>query len=164
MDGDIINIDITVFLNNFHGDCSKTFLVGNVDEAGKLLVNENQKALMEAIKICKPGQKFNEIGRVISSHAQNVNLKVCPAFLGHGIGEFFHGPPEVFHFENDINVEEMRAGMTFTVEPIFSEGSEELELWADNWTASTIDGSRTSQSEHTILITDEGNEILTVPG
>lgn len=87
MDGDIINVDITVFFDGFHGDCSKTFLVGNVDDTGRRLVSENHMALMEAIKICKPGQKFNEIGRVISSHAQSVDFKVCPAFLGHGIGK-----------------------------------------------------------------------------
>lgn len=161
MDGDIINIDITVFLDGFHGDCSQTFLVGNVNSEGVKLVKENQKALMKAIEICKPGQKFNEIGKVIEAHAKSQNLKVVPAFIGHGIGEFFHGPPEIFHFENELNVEEMKAGMVFTIEPIFTEGTEELELWRDGWTASTIDGSRTSQSEHTILITHNGCEILT---
>lgn len=162
MDGDIINIDITVFLNGFHGDCSKTFLVGNVDEEGKHLVRENEKALLKAIEICKPGQKFNEIGRVIEDHAKSVNLTVAPAFIGHGIGEFFHGPPEIFHFENDINVEPMKCGMTFTIEPIFTEGTYELEIWQDGWTTSTIDGSRSSQHEHTILITENGSEILTL--
>jgi methionyl aminopeptidase len=162
MDGDIINVDITVFLDGFHGDCSRTFLVGNVNEVGKKLVEENHKALMEAIKICKPGQKFNEIGRVIENHARSENFNVVPAFIGHGIGEFFHGPPEIFHFENDLNLEEMKSGMTFTIEPIFSEGTEELELWRDGWTTSTTDGSRTSQHEHTILITDNGCEILTL--
>lgn len=161
MDGDIINIDITVFLNGFHGDCSRTFLVGSVNEEGKKLVEENREAVTKAISICRPGQKFTEIGKVIESHARSVNLKVCPAFIGHGIGEFFHGPPEIYHFENDLNLEEMRSGMTFTIEPIFSEGSEELELWEDGWTTSTIDGSRTSQHEHTILITEDGCEVLT---
>lgn len=161
MDGDIINIDITVFLDGFHGDCSRTFLVGDVNDVGKKLVEENHKALMKAIEICAPGQKFNEIGKVIQSHAQSQNFKVVPAFIGHGIGEFFHGPPEIYHFENDLNLEKMKSGMTFTIEPIFSEGTEELELWQDGWTASTIDGSRTSQSEHTILITENGCEILT---
>lgn len=161
MDGDIINVDITVFVDGFHGDCSRTFLVGNVNDKGRKLVEENEKALMKAIEICGAGVRFNEIGKVIENHAKSQNLKVVPAFIGHGIGEFFHGPPEIYHFENELNLEEMKSGMTFTIEPIFSEGSEELELWPDGWTTSTIDGSRTSQHEHTILITDNGCEILT---
>lgn len=162
MDGDIINIDITVYLGGYHGDCSKTFLVGNVADEGLRIVEENEKALMRAIAICKPGQKFNEIGKVIENYAATKNFKIVPAFIGHGIGEFFHGPPEVYHFKNDLNLEEMKTGMTFTIEPIFSEGSHEIELWEDGWTTSTIDGSRTSQHEHTVLITGDGCEILTV--
>ncbi|XP_070509001.1 methionine aminopeptidase 1D, mitochondrial-like [Chironomus tepperi] len=162
MDGDIINIDITVFYEGFHGDTSRTFLVGNVNESGRYLVEHNQKALMKAIKICGPGQCFNEIGKEISKYAKEVKLSNVRAFIGHGIGDFFHGPPEVYHFENTINMELMQPGMTFTIEPIYSEGSDELELWEDKWTTSTIDGSRTSQFEHTILITDHGCEILTV--
>lgn len=162
MDGDIINIDITVFFEGFHGDTSRTFLVGSVNETGKYLVEHNQKALMKAIGVCGPGQCFNEIGKEISKYAKEVKLSNVRAFIGHGIGEFFHGPPEVYHFENTINMEVMMPGMTFTIEPIFSEGSHELELWEDKWTTSTIDGSRTSQFEHTILITDHGCEILTV--
>lgn len=118
---------------------------------------------MEAIAVCRPGQEFNEIGKAISKYAQQVDLTVVPAFIGHGIGTFFHGPPEIYHFENDFNIGIMRAGMTFTIEPIFSLGTEELELWEDQWTAATVDGSRTSQFEHTILITDDGCEILTMP-
>lgn len=162
-DGDIINVDITVFLNSFHGDTSKTFLVGNVDERGRYLVHHNEIALNKAIEVCKPGQKFNEIGATISQYAKEVDLRVVPAFIGHGIGEYFHGPPEVYHFENDIDVGTMAPGMTFTIEPIFSLGTEELELWDDGWTTATVDGSRTSQCEHTILITEDGCEILTLP-
>jgi len=162
MDGDIINIDITVFYEGFHGDTSRTFLVGNVNESGRYLVEHNQKALMNAINICEPGKCFNEIGKEISEYAKKVNLRNVKAFIGHGIGEFFHGPPEVYHFENDINMDVMQPGMTFTIEPIFSEGSGVLELWEDGWTTSTEDGSRTSQFEHTILITENGCEILTL--
>jgi methionyl aminopeptidase len=163
MDGDILNIDITVYFQGFHGDCSRTFLVGNVDESGRYLVDQNQKGLMKAIEVCRPGQVFTEIGKTLSAYAREVNVSNVRAFIGHGIGEFFHGPPEIYHFENNFNTGIMEHGMTFTIEPIFSEGSDELELWEDGWTASTIDGSRTAQHEHTILITKDGCEILTVP-
>lgn len=163
VDGDIINIDITVFLNNFHGDCSKTFLIGDVDERGRYLVHHNEQSLAEGIKVCHPGQRFNAIGAAIAKYAKEVDLRVVPAFIGHGIGSFFHGPPEIYHFENDFDVGVIEPGMTFTIEPILSLGTEELELWEDKWTAATIDGSRTSQFEHTILITEDGCEILTLP-
>lgn len=156
-------MDITVYLNSFHGDCSKTFLVGNVDERGRYLVHHNEKSLEEAIKVCRPGQRFNEIGSAISKYAKEVDLRIVPAFIGHGIGSFFHGPPEIYHFENDADIGIMQPRMTFTIEPILSLGTEELELWEDGWTASTIDGSRTSQFEHTVLITEDGCEILTLP-
>lgn len=162
-DGDIINVDITVYLNSFHGDCSKTFLIGDVDERGKYLVHHNEQALMRAIEVCKPGEKFNTIGKTISKYAKEVDLRIVPAFIGHGIGAFFHGPPEIFHFDNDFPVGIMQPGMTFTIEPIFSLGTEEIELWEDGWTAATVDGSRTSQFEHIVLITDNGCEILTLP-
>lgn len=160
-DGDIINIDITVFFEGFHGDCSKTFLIGNVDDKSRYLVLHNENALKEAIKICRPDANFNEIGKTISNYARKVNLKVIEDFIGHGIGKNFHSAPEIYHFENDINTELMKPGMVFTIEPIFSESSIELELWEDGWTASTVDSSRTAQCEHTILITKSGNEILT---
>lgn len=98
MDGDIINVDITVFLNGYHGDCSKTFLIGNVDERGRYLVEHNEKCLEETIKCCRPNQPFNAIGKSISSYAAKHDLRSVPAFIGHGIGSFFHGPPEIFHF------------------------------------------------------------------
>lgn len=118
---------------------------------------------MEAIKVCRPGQPFNAIGKAISDYAKAADLRSVPAFIGHGIGKFFHGPPEIYHFENDFATGIMQPGMTFTIEPIFSLGTEEMELWEDGWTAATTDGSRTSQFEHTILITDDGCDILTLP-
>lgn len=164
VNGDIINVDITVYLNHFHGDTSRTFLIGDVDERGRYLVHHNEIALAKAIEVCKPGQEFNAIGSAISKYAKEVDLRIVPAFIGHGIGSFFHGPPEIYHFENDYDAGDvMRPGMTFTIEPILSLGTEQLELWEDGWTTTTTDGSRTSQFEHTILITDEGYEILTIP-
>lgn len=163
LDGDIINIDITIFHDNFHGDCSKTFLVGNVDEKGRLLVGHNKKALYEAISVCKPGVNFGEIGRALSAYAKKHNYNIVKDFIGHGIGEQFHCPPEIYHFENEYDIGTMQKGMIFTIEPIFSEGSGDIELWEDEWTVSTVDNSRTAQHEHTILINEESCEILTLP-
>ncbi|KAL5279062.1 METAP1D family protein [Megaselia abdita] len=162
MDGDVINIDITVFLNGYHGDCSKTYLVGNVDERGRHLVKSNEECLNKAIGLCGPGVPLNLIGGFCESFAKLCKLKVIPAFIGHGIGSYFHGPPEILHFKNNYPGI-MQQGMTFTIEPIFTTGeSEEIEIQEDGWTAMTVDGARTSQFEHTILITEDGYEILTL--
>lgn len=163
MDGDIINIDITVFHENCHGDCSKTFLVGKVDDNGRYLVYHNEKGLYEAIKICRPGVDFREIGKALQAYANRAELNIVQDFIGHGIGEDFHCPPEIYHFENNYEIGIMEKGMIFTIEPIFSEGAAEIELWEDEWTVSTVDNSRTSQHEHTVLINDDSCEILTMP-
>ncbi|XP_055377087.1 uncharacterized protein LOC129609192 [Condylostylus longicornis] len=159
--GDIINIDITVFYNGFHGDCSKTFLVGDVDERGKFLVKSTKECLYGAINICAPGVSYNKIGKYIQRFADSRNLKSIPAFIGHGIGSYFHGPPEILHYDNDIEGV-MLPGVTFTIEPILSLGSAEVELQEDGWTAMSTDLSRSAQFEHTVLITQDGVEILTV--
>ncbi|XP_044265998.1 methionine aminopeptidase 1D, mitochondrial [Tribolium madens] len=160
-DGDIINVDITVLYNGYHGDCSKTFLVGNVDDLGKELVKATETCLEEAISICKPGVKFCKIGERIEHKAKDLGFTVVPAFIGHGIGHYFHGPPDICHFTNDYPGE-MRAGMTFTIEPVLSTGGEEIVILDDGWTAVTLDFSRTAQFEHTVLITDTGVEIMTI--
>lgn len=162
LDGDIINVDITVFYNGYHGDCSKTFLVGNnVDENAKKLVSATELCLNEAINICKPGLKFSEIGHCIQSTAEEMGFKVIPAFLGHGIGSYFHGPPDIFHFRNKYPGV-MEEGMTFTIEPVLTLGDNvEIEILEDKWTATTVDSARTAQFEHTILITSNRAEILT---
>lgn len=161
-DGDIINVDITVFYNGYHGDCSKTFLVGVVDEEGQYLVDATEFCLDEAIKICKPGTHFRDIGYVIEKKATELSYTVIPSFLGHGIGHYFHGPPEIYHIRNSYPGK-MQAGMTFTIEPILSQGEELIDILEDNWTAVTADNARTAQFEHTVLITDSGAEILTLP-
>ncbi|ENN78234.1 hypothetical protein HUJ04_004394 [Dendroctonus ponderosae] len=161
-DGDIINVDITVFLNGYHGDCSKTFLVGDVDEEGRRLVAAAEACLQNAISLCKPGKPFRDIGGVIEETAAAFNFRVIPAFLGHGIGHYFHGPPEIFHFRNDYPGK-MEAGMTFTIEPILTQGEELIDILEDDWTATTADNARTAQCEHTVLITRSGVEILTLP-
>ncbi|XP_018570426.1 methionine aminopeptidase 1D, mitochondrial isoform X2 [Anoplophora glabripennis] len=149
-DGDIINVDIT------------TFLVGNVDSEGKELVRATEICLNEAIEICKPGQYFRAIGAFIEGRAHQLGFRVVPAFIGHGIGHYFHGPPDIYHFKNSYPGV-MEAGMTFTIEPILTQGEELIEILHDNWTAVTYDCARTAQFEHTVLITDSGADILTLP-
>ncbi|KAJ9586281.1 hypothetical protein L9F63_020075 [Diploptera punctata] len=160
-DGDIINVDITVYYNGYHGDCSAMFLVGNVDQPGRDLVKATEQALDQAISICKPGQYFyftlrNEVELV----ARKTGFTVVPCFTGHGIGTYFHGPPDIYHCYNDYPGK-MQAGMTFTIEPVLAQGSQEIVILEDGWTAVTLDNGRTAQCEHTILITQDGASILT---
>lgn len=162
MDGDIINIDITVFYNGYHGDCSRTVLVGDVDERGRYLVESTEACLAESILCCGPGQPLYVIGKSIARFAKWKKLTVMPAFLGHGIGSYFHGPPDIYHFDNDFPGR-MRQGMTFTIEPILTLGVMDAEILEDDWTAVSVDNARSAQFEHTILITDDGCEVLTVP-
>ncbi|XP_049875524.1 methionine aminopeptidase 1D, mitochondrial isoform X2 [Pectinophora gossypiella] len=163
--GDIINVDITVFFKGFHGDCSKTFLVGDVDDKGLQLVGVTEESLEIAIKACGPDVPFYEIGAHISRHAKRNRLTVLPAFIGHGIGQYFHGPPEIYHFYDRYTPHRypglMQPGMTFTIEPVLSHGGELTLVLEDGWTAITEDGSRAAQAEHTILVTENGAEILT---
>ncbi|KAK0175551.1 hypothetical protein PV327_009294 [Microctonus hyperodae] len=158
--GDILNVDITVYLNGYHGDCSKMFVVGEIDSEAKRLINITKSCLNAAIKICKPNENFCNIGNVIEAIADENKLSVVPAFVGHGIGQYFHGPPDIFHFANDYPGK-MCPGMTFTIEPVLSQGGNEIEILDDGWTAVTTDDARTAQFEHTILITNQGCDILT---
>ncbi|KAI7883462.1 methionine aminopeptidase [Lichtheimia hyalospora FSU 10163] len=159
-DGDIINIDVTVYLNGYHGDTSATFMVGNVDSKGRKLVEYTRECLDKAINICGPGVPFNEIGKVISDHAENNGYTVSEELTGHGIGTEFHCHPLIYHHRN---AEEgtMEPGMAFTIEPILCQGSPMGILWPDQWTISTIDGGRSAQFEHTVLITNDGVNVLT---
>ncbi|XP_032672480.1 methionine aminopeptidase 1D, mitochondrial [Odontomachus brunneus] len=159
-DGDILNVDLTVYLNGYHGDCSAMFQIGEVDSEGKQLIKITELCLKEAIQICKPNERFCNIGNVIEEIANKHNFNVIPVCLGHGIGTYFHGVPDIFHFANDY-FGEMQPGMTFTIEPILSQGTTQIEILEDGWTACTVDDSRTAQIEHTILITDDGCEVLT---
>jgi len=160
-DGDIINVDVTVYLNGFHGDCSETFLIGNVDAAGRKLVDVTKICLDKAVQICEPGRPFNHLGAVIETCARSHGFKVVPAFIGHGIGEYFHGPPDIYHFRNRYGGR-MEAGMTFTIEPAITQGTRSCVILEDGWTAVTEDGSRAAQFESTVLITDTGVETLTI--
>lgn len=159
-DGDIINIDVTVYLDGVHGDCSKTFLVGDVDDDGKRLVMVTEQCLEIGIQLCKPHTKFADIGEAIYEIAQASGFEVVGQFTGHGIGSYFHGPPDIYHVPNTYPGK-MLPGMTFTIEPALSEGTDEIVILEDGWTAVTCDNSRAAQCEHTVLITETGVEILT---
>lgn len=160
IDGDIINVDITIYKNGFHCDCSTTFLVGNVDSKGTELVYINRYSLNKVISILKPGCRFSKIGEVIEEIANDNSYNVVPDYIGHGIGTEFHMPPDIFPIKNKYPGV-MKPGMTFTIEPIFSQGTGDTIVLKDGWTAVTKDNSRTAQAEHTVLITENGAEILT---
>ncbi|XP_044967677.1 methionine aminopeptidase 1B, chloroplastic isoform X2 [Hordeum vulgare subsp. vulgare] len=161
-DGDIINIDVTVYLNGFHGDTSKTFFCGEVDEATKRLVKVTEECMLRGISACKHGVSFKKIGRRISEHAERHGFGVVEQFVGHGVGRVFHSQPIIYHQRNNMPGQ-MVEGQTFTIEPILTMGrsSIECDMWEDGWTAVTTDGSLAAQFEHTILITRTGAEILT---
>ncbi|KAI8804310.1 peptidase M24, structural domain-containing protein, partial [Cladochytrium replicatum] len=162
-DGDLINIDITVYLNGFHGDTSATFLVGAVDSVGVDLVNTTKEAMEAAIAISGPGVPIREIGRIVSQLAKKRGFSVSPDFCGHGIGRFFHEPPLIIHSERHNNDDTtMEEFMTFTIEPALCQGRSSYVKWPDQWTAVTADGGRSAQFEHTIMIVPDGVEILTI--
>ncbi|KAF9356900.1 hypothetical protein BGX26_004575 [Mortierella sp. AD094] len=159
-DGDIINIDITVYLDGYHGDTSATFLVGNVDQPGRELVERTKESLDAAIAVCGPGVPLNKIGKTIQSIADQYGYTVSEQFSGHGIGKEFHCLPLIYHHDNDEEGD-MEKGMIFTIEPMFCQGTAVGVQWPDKWTVSTADGGRSAQFEHTILITETGAERLT---
>jgi methionyl aminopeptidase len=163
-DGDIVNIDVTAYVDGVHGDTNATFLSGDVDEESRLLVERTEEALRRAIKAVRPGRHVNVLGRVIESYARRFGYGVVRDFTGHGIGTAFHSGLVVPHYDAapmyDIVIE---PGMTFTIEPMINLGTHEWEMWDDGWTVVTRDGSRSAQFEHTLLVTHDGAEILTLP-
>ena len=162
-DGDIVNIDVTAYIDGVHGDTNATFLAGNVSEEDRLLVERTHEATMRAIKAVKPGRELNVVGRVIESYANRFGYGVVRDFTGHGIGRTFHSGLVVVHYDDPSRHEMLEPGMTFTIEPMITLGSVDYDLWDDGWTVTTKDKSRTAQFEHTILVTDTGSEILTLP-
>jgi methionyl aminopeptidase len=163
-DGDIVNIDITAYIHGVHGDTDATYLCGDVDAESRLLVERTREALARGIRAAQPGRQINVIGRVIESYARRFGYGVVRDFTGHGIGTVFHSGLIVPHYDAapayDTVIE---PGMTFTIEPMLNLGTPEWEMWDDGWTVVTRDRRRSAQFEHTILITDSGNEILTLP-
>ena len=162
-DGDICNIDITAFIGGVHGDTNATFLVGDVAEEARLLVERTREATLRGIRAVKPGRPISVIGRVIESHAKRFGYGVVRDFTGHGIGTSFHTGLIIPHYDDPSADTVMLPGMTFTIEPMLTLGSYDYRMWSDGWTAVTADGSWTAQFEHTLLVTEDGAEILTVP-
>ena len=163
-DGDIVNIDITAFVDGVHGDTDATYLVGDVAEEDRLLVERTREALRRAINAVRPGRPLSVVGRVIESYARRFGYGVVRDFTGHGIGTAFHSGLVVPHYDDPRYSTLIEPGMTFTIEPMLNLGTHEWEMWDDGWTVVTADGRRSAQFEHTILVTDSGAEILTVTG
>jgi methionyl aminopeptidase len=162
-DGDIVNLDVTIYLDGVHGDTNATFLVGEVDEDSRRLVAVTRECLDRGIAAVRPGGSVRDIGRAIQAYAEEQGYGVVRAFVGHGIGRAFHSEPQVFHYDNPQARLELVPGMTFTIEPMITMGDWHHEMWPDGWTAVTRDRSRTAQFEHTLLVTETGAEILTAP-
>ena len=162
-DGDIVNIDITAFINGVHGDTNATFLAGDVAEEARLLVERTHEALMRGINAVKPGRRLNVVGRVIESYAKRFGYGVVRDFTGHGIGTHFHSGLIIPHYDEPYYDTVIEKGMTFTIEPMLCLGTYEWDMWADEWTVVTKDKKRSAQFEHTLLVTDDGAEILTLP-
>jgi methionyl aminopeptidase len=163
-DGDIVNVDITAYVDGVHGDNNATFEVGEVDEESHLLVERTREALARAIKAVKPGREVNVIGRVIEKYADRFGYGTVRDYTGHGVGEAFHTGLVIPHFDaaphHDTVIE---TGMVFTIEPMLTLGTYDWTMWDDGWTVVTADGRRTAQFEHTLVVTDTGAEILTLP-
>ena len=163
-EGDIVNIDVTAYLDGFHGDSNKTFKVGQVSEEVSLLVDRTKEALDRAIASVMPGRAINVIGRTIESFAKRFNYGVVRDFTGHGIGEAFHSGLVIPHYDAAPHYSNiMEVGMVFTIEPMLTLGTHEWDMWADGWTVATRDKSITAQFEHTLVVTESGSQILTLP-
>lgn len=162
-DGDICNIDVTAYKDGVHGDTNATFLAGDVAEENRLLVERTKEATMRGIRAAKPGRQINVIGRVIESYAKRFGYNVVTDFTGHGVGPTFHNGLVVLHYDSDAYTDVLEPGMTLTIEPMINIGSLDYDIWDDGWTVQNRDGEYTAQFEHTIVITEDGNEILTIP-
>jgi methionyl aminopeptidase len=160
-DGDIVNIDVTGFARGVHGDCNATFYCGDVDEASRALVETTRRCRDLGIAAVRPGRPISDIGRAIQDHAESAGYSVVRMFVGHGIGRQFHMAPSVPHYFNPDATTVMEPGMTFTIEPMINIGGWREKMWDNGWTAVTSDGSRSAQFEHTLVVTDDGVEVLT---
>ena len=161
-DGDILNIDITVIKDGYHGDTSKMFMIGKPSIMAERLVRVAHECLFVGIEQVKPGAHFGDIGAAIQQHAEQARFSVVREYCGHGIGEKFHEEPSVLHFGTKGTGEIIKAGMTFTIEPMINAGKRHLKKLPDNWTVVTKDHSLSAQWEHTLLVTETGYEILTL--
>ena len=162
-DGDILNIDITAYIDGFHGDSNQTFLIGDVKPEVAELVERTREALARGISVVAPGRSVNLIGRAIESYAKRFGYGVVRDFTGHGIGEAFHSGLIIPHYDSaPMYSDEMKVGMVFTIEPMLTLGTHQWDMWADGWTVVTKDKSITAQFEHTMVVTETGADILTL--
>ncbi|KAI0637058.1 methionine aminopeptidase [Trametes polyzona] len=160
-EGDIVNIDVSLYKDGFHADLNETYPVGRVDDDSKRVMRTARKCLDEAIKLCKPGALFRDLGKTIEPIARANGCSVVRTYCGHGINDLFHCAPNVPHYAKNKAIGTMKPGMCFTIEPMINLGHWDLEHWPDDWTCVTIDGKRSAQFEETLLITETGVEILT---
>lgn len=160
--GDIVNIDITVIKDGFHGDTSKMFILGKPNVAAKRLCEVAQHALYIGIDMVRPGIKLGDIGHAIQRYAESQHCSVVREYCGHGIGEAFHEPPQVLHYGKPDTGIALKEGMTFTIEPMINQGKRDVKLLPDKWTVVTKDHKLSAQWEHTLLVTSDGVEILTL--
>ncbi len=162
-EGDIVNLDVTLFVDGVHGDTNATFLAGDVAPETRALVEHTREALDRGIRAVKPGRRINVVGRVIEAYAARHGYGVVREFTGHGIGTHFHSGLVVPHYDDPDYDDVIQTGMTFTIEPMLNLGTHEWDMWEDGWTAVTRDLRPSAQFEHTLLVTAEGAEVLTVP-
>jgi methionyl aminopeptidase len=161
-DGDIVNIDITVIKDGFHGDTSRMFTVGQTTVMASRLIDVCRESMWAGIRLIKPGTTLGDIGHTVQQHAESHRFSVVREYCGHGIGRVFHEDPQVLHYGNPGTGLELKAGMTFTVEPMLNAGRRNVKLLADGWTVVTKDHSLSAQWEHTVLVTEDGYEVLTL--
>lgn len=163
-DGDIVNLDISVYYDGFHSDLNETYYVGEralSDPDSIRVVEAARECLEEAIKIIKPGTAFRDFGNVIEKHAKTKGCSVIKTYCGHGVNQLFHTTPTIPHYAKNKAVGTCKPGMTFTIEPMIALGTYRDQTWPDDWTSVTQDGKRTAQFEHTFLVTEDGVEVLT---
>ena len=161
-DGDIVNIDVTPIVDGYHGDTSRTFLVGNVDPKVRRLVEVTEECMWRGIREVKPGARIGDIGAAIQAYAEAEGFSVVRDFVGHGVHRIFHTAPQVPHYGVRGKGKKLRPGMVFTIEPMINIGSHEAEILEDGWTALTVDRQRSAQFEHTVAVTPTGVEVLTL--
>jgi methionyl aminopeptidase len=162
-DGDIVKVDITAFVDGVHGDTCASFLAGAASEEVRLLAERTHEALARGIRAVRPGRPISVIGRVIESYAKRFGYGVVRDFTGHGVGPSFHTRPTILHYDEPSADLRLQPGMTFTIEPMVTLGGTDWRLWDDGWTVVTTDGSWVAQWEHTLVVTADGAEVLTLP-
>jgi len=162
-EGEIVKVDITAFVDGVHGDTCASFVVGDAAQEVRDLSERTHEALLRAVKAVQPGRPINVIGRVIESYARRFGYGVVRDYTGHGVGQSFHTKPTILHYDEPRARTEMVSGMTFTIEPMLTLGGVDWLMWDDDWTVLTKDGSWVAQWEHTLAVTNDGAEILTLP-